>query len=156
MKIEIDLDQVMGSQEEVRDSVISEIAEYFKNAMVSEAREEVDKIIKETASQEMKKQIENVIKDALDFTYQITDRYGDIKGETTIRKTIVKIVQEECVYNPRNSSYDQNAFTKAICGETEKQLNVFRKDFNRLIDEQFITDCQNHAMNKLRERLNIK
>jgi len=163
MKIEIDLDEILGDesgaetlQESVRRQVVESIVANMKLGIGKKIDIEVSKAINDEIKKALAEQMPTIINDLMDKEFQSVNRWGDPEGHmTTFRKALLKSINEEMVYKNTSYSSERNAFTNAVNSLVESKVNDFKKDFNKKVDEGFINDAMTYALNKLKERLKV-
>lgn len=163
MKIEIDLNDILGDEggvETLADSVRRQVIE----RLTSDVRKNIAKQVDEEVSAEIQKCIKtqlelvapNFISELLDAEYMCVDRWGDrAKGTTTFRKEMIKAIHEEMKYKKGNYSNDQNAFTNAVDGLVKTNVDEFKKDFTKLVNQAFVNETLDFAVKTIKEKLKI-
>ena len=164
MKIEIDLNDILGDecgaetlQDSVRRQVTSALAETLTTQIKDRVDDEVHKVLQETLAKAVNEQIPGIMAELLDAEYRCVDRYGDRAGTTTtFRKQLIETLRTEMTYK-RTSDYERSksTFTKAVDAVVEENMKEFKKDFNKLVTDQFTKDAFEHAVTELRKRMGI-
>lgn len=159
MKIEIDLKDILqdddyGSetmQESIRRQVVSSIESRLLKGIEKRIDEQVSKAIDEQIKKSLDEIRPNLINQILDAEYVSVDKYGDRSKEpTTFRKQLIKAVNESMVYKPTT---DKNAFTSAVDEVLKKQSDEFKKQFNQIINDNYVAETKAYAVKVLREKL---
>jgi membrane-associated HD superfamily phosphohydrolase len=162
MKIEIDLDDILGDengtetlQESVRRQVITAVSANVKKGI----GEKIDRAISETITNNiqtfLKDQMPLLLGDLMDAEYAPVGRYGDKEKPTSFRKQMLKTIEENMVYKKDNYSSDTNAFTRAVDDVIEQHMKLFKADFNKKVDADFTAAAMQYATEALKKKLGI-
>ena len=162
MKIEIDLDDILGGengtetlQESVRRQVITAVSATVKTGI----GEKIDRAISETITNNiqtfLKDQMPLLLGDIMDAEYTPVGRYGDAGKPTSFRKQMLKTIEENMVYKKDNYSSDNNAFTRAVDDVIEQHMKLFKADFNKKVDADFTAAAMQYATEVLKKKLGI-
>ena len=162
MKIEIDLDDILGGengtetlQESVRRQVITAVSATVKTGI----GEKIDRAISETITNNiqtfLKDQMPLLLGDIMDAEYTPVGRYGDAGKPTSFRKQMLKTIEENMVYKKGNYSSDNNAFTRAVDDVIEEQMKLFKAGFNKKVDADFTAAAMEYATEVLKKKLGI-
>lgn len=163
MKIEIDLKDILqdddyGSetmQESIRRQVVDKITKSFSDGISRRIDLEVSKAIEEQIKKALDEIRPSLITEILEAEYVSVDCYGGRSKEpTTFRKQIILAVNKNMVYLP-NRSYDseKNEFTKNVDSIIRTQMDVFKKQFDEIINKQYIEETKAYAVRVLKEKL---
>lgn len=57
------------------------------------------------------------------------------------------------VYQKQSYSSEESAFTKAVDGVVKANVDEFQKSFNKLVNDKFVEQTLDFAVNKLKEKL---
>ena len=164
MKIEIDLDNIFRDedgnpeeslQESIRRQVISKMEGDLRKRLFQRMDEQLSEIMKDQIGKVMTERMPSLIDDIMNVEFTPVTRYGEKQGPTTFRTEIIKSVAGNMKYEPRNSSYEENAFTKAVKSIVEHQTDVMKKELTKQVDEQFKRDALSHAVKLLSDRLGL-
>lgn len=162
MKIEIDLKDILqdddyGSetmQESIKRQVIQNIESKVAQGISKKIDIEVSKAIDEQIKKSLDEIRPNLISEILDAEYISVDRYGDRSKEpTTFRKQLIKAVNENMVYKQTSYPSDRNPFTNAVDEILKTQVNEFKKQFDSIINANYIAETKAYAVKTLREKL---
>lgn len=163
MKIEIDLKDILqdddyGSetlQESIRRQVTDKLTKQISEGIGKKIDEEISKAIEEQIKKALDEIRPDLITEIMDAEYIQIDRYGSRdKIPTSFRKQLIKTVNENMVYQPnKNWDSEKNSFTKAVDSIISKQVDVFKKQFDELIDKQYIETTKAYAIKVLKEKL---
>jgi len=164
MKIEIDLDEILGGEfetetlsESIRRQVIEKLSSDIKNNIGKKIDNEIASFINDTIREHITKFMPDTISTLFDTEYITVDRYGDRgKEPTTFRKELVKAIHENMQYSPARYSSDENIFTKAVKSIVESNVSKFKADFGDMVNAEFTKECFDYAVKKISERLKIK
>ena len=164
MKIEIDLNDILT--DEYSDS--ETLGESIKRQIVENLQGRIEKGIKQTIDLEISKFINeqikehtttmmpSIINDLIDMEYTRVGRYGEKEGKTTFRNELLKTIQEQMVYKRCSYSSDENHYTRAVNDIIKQQVDSFKIEFSKTLDETTVKDTMSYALSKLNERFNIK
>ena len=159
MEIKIDTDDLMGNECSVREEIISLVVGSFKEDLHKEIYRQVDKIIKaelkEQIQEQMKAQVALIVLKSLDHEYEEVTSYGEVKGKFTLRNKIADIFKNQCVFKTGGYSSDKNVFTKVIESVIESEVKKMKTNFTKLIDGEFLRQCHDYAITKIKERLEL-
>jgi uncharacterized protein HemY len=163
MKIEIDLNDILGDedgvetlQESVRRQVITTLTEQVKSGLKRQIEEETTKVINETLRAALKDRMPGLVDEVMMAEYTPVSRYGEKSAPTTFKSELVKAISGEFVYRKTQYSSDQNAFTKAVEAVIAENMKAFKADFDKQVNAQFTAEAMAYAATKLRERLGVK
>ena len=159
MEIKINTEDLVGEECSVREEIISLAVEAFRKDVAEKVDREVNSFItnqlQDQIKTQMTKQIDLIIHDGLDYEYTEMDKWGTPHGKFTIRQRIADIFKEQAVFKQKQWDSDKNVFTKVVEQIISEELKNFRSDFNKLVNNKFLADCQEYAIKTLRERLKI-
>ena len=168
MKVEINIKELLtdyyGDEREFEEKVLEEVVKYVgdrilnvrEGSKVSKAVDDAIEKIRENTIQEAKDRVLGSLLNTIDEEYEKVDNWGKVTGRTTLRDEYVKAIQNELVYEPRKSSYDQNTFTKSVKESVRTEVEKFREEYNSLVNDEFVEDAMEYAVKKLKERLKIE
>lgn len=157
MKIELNIDEILGSEQSIRDAVVSEISERIRSGIGRTIEDSVSELINKEVAKAVSDRIEELITCVLDEPYTMVDRWGDRTGKpTTFRKELVKAVNEQMVYRKGRYDSDSTPFAKAVDGVVESNVKNFKAEFDKLVNEKFTQEALRYAEEKLRQKLGIK
>lgn len=155
----IDIKDLMEDKE-FMSKILNKVTEKMEESVDQKIEKAVLSVIndgvKEKIDLQVKNRIEEIVESGLDHEFEEVDQWGDSKGKFTIRKRLVTIFKKEANFLPQRYNSDESTFTRMLKKVLDEKLDIFMKEFNKVIDTKFITDCQEHAAKKLRERLGIK
>lgn len=162
MKIEIDLKDILqdddyGSetmQESIRRQVVDKITKSFSDGISRRIDLEVSKAIDEQIKKALDEIRPSLITEILDAEYVSVDYYGNrSKDPTTFRKQLTKAVNENMVYKQTSYNSEKNAFTRGVDEVIASQIGVFKKQFDEIINKQYIEETKTYAVKVLKEKL---
>lgn len=166
MKIEIDLNDILGGDEEygsetlnesIRRQVVDKLTKTVSEGIGKRIDVELARVIDEQITTGLKDKLPALVDDILAAEYTPVDRYGHRSKETTnIRAEIVKTVTEQMVYKTGGYSSEKNAYTSAVDGLISKHVGEFKAAFDKQIDATFVREAMEYATKKLGERLGVK
>lgn len=164
MKIEIDLDDVFRgedgapdetAEETIRRQIVARLSGDMRNRLFDRLDEELSRAINAQVSQVVASQMPSLIDDLMTATYTPVSAYGQRSAPTNFRAELVRAISEQMVFRPRSSSFEENAFTKAVRSIVDGQAEAFRKELRGMIDEKFKNDAIAYAVAELSKRLGL-
>jgi len=162
MKIEIDLDDILGDesgvetlQESIRRQVIDSITKNVKQGIKLRIDEAVGNTIQTELNSYLKDALPGLFAQIMDAEYTPVSTYGSRGDTTTLRATLLKSITDNMVYRKGNYSSENNAFTKAVDSVMEEQLKAFKADFNKTVDATFTAAAFAHAREAVQKKLGI-
>lgn len=165
MKIEIDLNEILGDEfgpsETLAESIKRQVVEKLTNDLSKGISKKIDQEVSKAIDEQIKKSLDEIrpslISEILDAEYVSVDRYGDRSKEpTTFRKQLIKAVNENMVYKKGNYHNDSNPFTKAVDAVLEQQAKEFKTQFDLIITKDYVIETKAHAVKVLKEKLGIQ
>lgn len=163
MKIEIDLDDILGDeygtetmQESIRRQVIDGITSTLKTGVLKKIDLAVDQMIGSEITDALKARMPALIDDVMNAEYIPVTSWGERGKPTTFRSALVAKVNEEMVYKKANYESDKNTFTKAVDAVVGENVKKFKEEFNKKIDADFTNEALAYAADALKKRLGIK
>lgn len=163
MKIEIDLQQLLGDeygdQETIAESIQRQIVENLSKGAQQQINkaitEETNRVLNEKLQEALKAHMPALLDDLMNYEYTPVSGYGEKSKPTSFKQQLVAAVAKECTYNPRTYSSEENAFTKGFKAIVEEQMKAFKKEWDVKINEQFRKDCLTYAVTELSKRLGL-
>jgi hypothetical protein len=160
MKIEIDLNDILGDEygaETIQEATRRQVIEKLTKLTQEKISKEIDKEISLMISTELKKSVElkmdEILILALDSTYKQVDRWGDrVTGETTLRKEIIKEIQEGMKISRNNYNDAQNPFTKMIDGINKDLVQGFKEQFDKSVVNELYANATKYAFERLNKQ----
>lgn len=168
MKIEIDLNDIFGGNDESPGETLQEsIRRQVVDTLIRRTSEGIGKIVQEKTAEaidamlatEVAKLMPQLVSELMDRPYQQIGRYGERGKTTTFRDQLLEKIVSEMDYQPAKDGYSrdrENVFTKAVRNVVDTQLAEFKRTFDKTVDTQFVAEALTHATAKLRERMGIK
>ncbi|MDQ5884497.1 MAG: hypothetical protein QG556_837 [Pseudomonadota bacterium] len=164
MKIEIDLNEILGDEsgvetlaDSVRRQVTNKLAREIKENIGNQIDRELSQAINGTIKEQLLKFMPDTIAELMNTEYVCVDRYGDRqKTPTTFRKELVKAIHEQMVYKKTNYQSDMNYFSKAVDSTIEENVKDFKNNFNTLVSKEFTQQCFDYAKTELAKKLGVK
>ena len=165
MKIEIDLNEILGdknSVETLQKSVRRQVVDSLKFDIQKKIKQSVDKEISRVINKEIKNvcdiELPELLKDLIDTPYKPVSSYGEYGQETTIRKTLIETLEKQMQYTKKDNwgNRDKNYFTEHIDQIVATCMAEFNKSFKAQIDENFKKEALESAVKMLSEKLGIK
>lgn len=165
MKIEINLNDVLGDEygsketisESIRRQIVENLSKGIRDRINLQIKEETNRILNEEMQVALKEKMPALLDDVMNAPYTVVDRYG-AKGETTtFRDQLVKAVSTECTFKPVKNGFasDENAFTRGVKAIIETQMAAFKKEWDEKITAQFRQDCITYAVSELSKKLGL-
>lgn len=164
MKIEIDLKDILQDDdygsETMQESIRRQVVENIQASLAKGISKKIDEEIAKAIDEQIKKSLDEIrpslIAEILDAEYVSVDRYGDRSKEpTTFRKQLIKAVNENMVYKKGNYHNNSNPFTIAVDEVLAIQAKEFQKQFNLIIDSNYVTETKAYAVKVLKEKLGL-
>lgn len=163
MKIEIDLNNILGDddygsetlQESIRRQVIENLTSKMQKGVMATVDQEVRKQIGEAIQKYIADNMGTIMEQVFNQPYKSVDRYGTSGPETTFRQEIVKALHENMKYVKKSYDSEKNVYSKLIDDYVGQQVRTFQTEYFRQIDAQFLSECHDYAIKKLRERLKL-
>lgn len=160
MKIEVDLNDIFGDEgetleESVRRQVVEKVSESVQKGIKHQIEEQTIALMNQELRVALKDKIPALLDDLMNAEYQPIDTYGQKGKPTSFRSALIQAVAKECTYQPKQSHYDQNEFTKTIKAMIDAQMTAFKKEFDATINEQFRRDAITYAVTELSKRLGL-
>jgi len=156
-KIEIDIHELLGDPEFLRESIEEKVKETILQGIGKNITAQVSNLINQELARAIEKKMPELVNAVLDDPYVKVDQWGDREGSkpTTFRTELVRAVNDQMTYKKKTFSSDENAFTKAVDGVVAANVRTFKESFNKLVNDTFTKDALNYAVAKLRERLKV-
>jgi hypothetical protein len=162
MKIDLDLEEIFDEEGRVEDSIKERIILSITNRIYTkierDIKRQVDELINTGIKEKLNSYLAELIPSLMDYEFQETSPYGEKKEPITVKNKILRVLQTECQYKESRSGYsgDQNAFTKAMENIIERQMKLFKPEFDKEINAMFIKEAMAFAKKSLQEKLGIK
>lgn len=165
MKIDIDLSEIFDEETgnvdaSIKDVIINTVTQKIYNKIEREISQNVTDILKKGIATHLDKFLTELIPNLMDYEFQETGRYGEVKeSKTTVKNKILKSLQEQCVFQAKNSysgSRDNNPYTNAMLAIIEEQMRHYKPQFDKEVNAMFVKEAMDYAQNKLKEKLGIK
>lgn len=160
MKIEIDLNDILGDedgvetlQESVRRQVLDSLSRTIKEGVQKRVNEETSRILNEELQSVLRSRTPALIDDIFSAEFTPVTRYGERSMPTTFRNEIIKTLQGEMVYKKANYDSDKNAYTKAVDKIVGENLAAFQAEFKKQVSDTFLKDAMAYAVSELGKRL---
>ena len=162
MKIEIDLNDILGDdegvetlQESVRRQVIDAMRASIQKGVGKRIDEEVSRILNEELKAQLSDKIPAMIEDVFTAEFTPVGRWGEKAEPTTFRKEIIKHLSGEMVYKKANYESDKNAYTKAVDAVVSENLKAFQAEFNKACKDIVAKDALTYAVTEMKKRLGV-
>lgn len=161
MKIEIDLNDVLGDdygsetlQQSIKRQIVDHLINISKTAIKERINTEVATAVDEEIKAAIKEQMPGIINDLMSQEYYVVNRYGDRSSEpTTFRKQLLKKLNEEMEYAPKNWASEENTFTRTVKDVISTSMTEFQEKFKKVIDDEFFKEAVSYATDKLKKKL---
>ena len=157
MKIELDLDEILGGEESIREHVIQLISNDVKTGLKKRLDSEVAKAITQGLTEAIASKMPELVSAVIETPYVPVDRWGDRNfgsEPTTFRAQIVKAINEQMVY--KHDTYGRgNAFTQAVDAVVAKNVTAFKAEFNKLVHATFTQETFEYATAQLKKKLGV-
>ncbi len=163
MKIEIDLNDILGDEYEsetlsdsIKRQVVENIEKTLKKSVIDKINHDVSVKIEEAIDVAIVQKMDAIVDNVLTAVYQPVDRWGNKNGnETTFREALVKSINENMVYKKTNYDSDKNAFTKMIDSVISEQMKIISDDYKKTVNESIGKEAFNLAITTLKSKLGI-
>jgi hypothetical protein len=163
MKIEIDLNDILGDEEgvetladSVRRQVIDKLTKTIKDGIQNQLDREVSRVIREGMEEAVKTQMPALIDDLMNATYKPVDTWGSRSEPTTFRAELIKAIHAQMTYKKEEYESRRNAFTTAVDSVIATKVAQFKAGFDSTVDAKFVAEAMAYATEKLAQRLNVK
>lgn len=164
MKIEIDLKDILFDEnygpETMQESIKRQVIANIEAKIVKDIDKRIDQDVSKAIDEQIKKSLDEIrpslITEILDAEYVSIDRYGDrSKKPTTFRKQLIKAVNENMVYKNSGYSSERNNFTNSVNAVLEEQVKLFKKQFDEIINKEYVAETKAYAVKVLKEKLGV-
>lgn len=164
MEITINLDDIFqdengapreSTQEAIQRQVVARLTEDFRRRLFDRFDQELSKVLTAQIQEALVTRMPSFVDDLMNAEFTPVDKYGQSSSPTTFREQLIKGINEQLVYKPKNFSSEENTFTKAVKAVVDEQLKAFRKEFISNIDTTFRRDALAYAVAELQERLGL-
>lgn len=162
MKIEIDLNEILGDEsgvETLQDSVRRQVVDSLTAAIRKNVKTEIEQAVAVTITTEIqafiKAEMPGLLTELLVTEYTPVGRYGEKSTPTTFRAELVKSITESMVYKRGQYESDKNVFTKAVDAVVSENVNAFKADFQKQVDANFTDEALQYATSALKKKLGI-
>lgn len=163
MKIEIDLKELLTDEfgntenlaETIKSEIVSNLSKTLSESITKRITEEVAKLIDDEIKRVVACQMPSLLSELIDKEYTIVASYGRVEGTTTIRNQLIKTLTSEMVYKKTNWESEKNYFTKNVDAIMEEKMVLFKKEFDKKVNEIFTNEALVYATDKLKKTLNI-
>lgn len=164
MKIEIDLDEILGDEngvETLQDSIRRQVVEKIQRDMSDGIKKRIDSEVAKAIDESIKVSLAAItptlLSELMDAEYTPVDRWGDRQTAktTTFRKQLVASIHEQMTYKKTTYDSDKTTFTRAVDDVVATNVSEFKTEFSKLVNAKFTEECMAFAIQKLKERLKI-
>lgn len=163
MKIEIDLNEILGDeqgvetiQESVRRQVIESLRRSIEDGVGKQITSEVSRIMDEEIRTAINVQMPQIINDLINSEYVMVGRYGNVEGKTTFRAQLIKAITENCQYKKTQYDSERNLFTKAVDDCISENMKSMKEEFNNIYTEKFKNEALAYAVDRIKQLIGIK
>lgn len=163
MEIKINLDELVGSDEEgsgsIKEFILEEIRRKASSAveklLVGEIKSAIVTVCQEQIKILVAGHLEGMVHDTLHNPFCPKDSMGRLLPETTVRDEIIKLVQAQMVYKKTSYDSDKNAFTLQHERIVAAEFAKFKESFSKLVNETFTAQAMQHAAQTLKAKLGL-
>ncbi|MDE1971365.1 MAG: hypothetical protein KGI50_07370 [Patescibacteria group bacterium] len=164
MKIEIDLKDMLGDEygnseslaESVHRQVVDKLATTLKEGIENKINAEISILIQQQIKDVVSTQMPSLVDQLLNAEYRQVDRWGTVQKEnTTVRKELVKAIQDQMQYSPKSYNSEKNIFTKSVDEAVAEHVKQFKKAYDATIIELLHKEAFEYAVNKMSEKLGL-
>ena len=161
MKIEIDLNDLLGDEhgpaetlgESIRRQIVAELAASARKDVKQQISAAVNQVLDEELRAAVKEQMPSIVQNILDTPYTPVGTYGDRGKETTFRAELLKAIQAQMVYKKTTYDSDRSAFTAAVDEVVRQETAKFQKEWHTQVTSQFMADAMKFATAEMAKRL---
>lgn len=154
MKIEVEVDILNDDG-----SFTDEFKERIEEDVIKHSQKYMEILVKRQFDDEVATQIssivscvlESLVKSTFDEEFIPTDAWGNRDEKTSIRKRIRKDVERMMKWDESSYLNSQNIYTKVIKSAVADNLKNFAAEFKRNVDERFVAECMQYAVDKIRK-----
>lgn len=163
MEITINLEEILsdeyGDAENLAESIKRQIIEKLTTSLAKGIQSKVDIEVAKLIDDQVKKAVEcqmpSLFKELIDKEYLVVDRWGEAKGTTTMRKSLLATLTSQMVYKKTQYCSDSNYFTQNVDAVMEQKMDEFKKQFDTQIDDLFTKEALDYAFERMQEKLSI-
>jgi len=162
MKVEIDLNDILGDEEgaeTLADSIRRQVVDSIKAQIKTETARKIDEAVSQTISaginEHLTKEMPALLASIMDAEFQPVTRYGEKSSPTSFRKELVKQIHEQMQYKKTIYDSDKNPFTLAVDETVKKNMDEFRKEFVKKVDAEYTQEVMVLAIKTIKDRLKI-
>ena len=162
MKVEIDLNDILGDEEgaeTLADSIRRQVVDSIKAQIKTETARKIDEAVSQTISaginEHLTKEMPALLASIMDAEFQPVTRYGEKSSPTSFRKELVKQIHEQMQYKKTIYDSDKNPFTCAVDETVKKNMDEFRKEFVKKVDAEYTQEVMVLAIKTIKDRLKI-
>lgn len=153
MKIELDLDQILGDPEFLRNEIAERVASEMRDALKKKIHEQTSMAIQEAIRTSVETEIPKLMGDILDTEFTPVTSWGEKRKPTTVRKEITRLVSQDVT---GEGKYGEKSKIKIVVQETVNQaLAAFRKEFSDQVNDQYRKEAMAYAVNTLKAKLGV-
>ena len=158
MKIELNLSEVF--EDEDGNILTKDFVERIEEAIVLQANNTINNLVVKKFEKELSQQVVEAVSrvlddltiDLLDKEFIPTGRFGDRGKPTTLRNQICGDIEKSLVWkDPSSYGSDQSTYTKIVKELVNAKLKEFAKEFNKTVDETFVAECMQYAVDKIKK-----
>lgn len=160
MKIEIDLDDILGDEygaetlnESIKRQVIDNLTRTLSDNVTKKINEEVGIQINTAVRDGVVNRMQDIIDDVLNAKYIPVSNYGSRGDETTFRASLIKEITSQMVY--KKDQYNENLFTKSVNGVISEQMKIIQKDFIEQCNTEIAKKAFSDAVQLLKTKLGV-
>lgn len=157
MKVEIDLQDILGDeygdveslsesiQRQVKESIEKKIAE----GIVSRVNQQVTEVIQSKIEEYVESQLPSLFDELIDKEYTVRDKWGSNARQTTMRKELLSTLLSQMEYKKANYDSDKNYFTRNVDEATREYIQNFKNEFDKKVNEEILREAFDYAVHKL-------
>jgi hypothetical protein len=163
VKIEIDLSDIFCDsedpcdlQEAIREEVVRSLTKKMGEGLTLAIQRETTAVINAELCKAVQERMPSLVVALLDDPFVPVDRYGTRGEPTTFRGALVKEINSQMVYKKTQYDSDKNAFSRAIDDVLKQNLDVFKAEMKKQVDQQYTAAVLQEAVSAIRLRIGIK
>ena len=160
MKVEIDLNEILGDEfgsaetlsQSIKRQVINQIKSEMDKGIKKQIDSEISIIITELIKVEIDTLMPTFINELMDTEYIKVSKWGEREGRTTFRTEMIKTITSNMIYERKSYTSEQNAFTNAVQSILESEIKKFKEEFNSIVNKEFTASTVKLVTDELKKK----
>lgn len=157
MKVEIDLQDILGDEygdmESLSDSIQRQVKEAIENriakGIMQRVNDEVDKIIQLKIGEYVETQLPSLFAEIIDAKYTVRDKWGSNARETSMRQELLSTLLSQMEYKKTNYDSEKNYFTRNVDAVLSDCMKNFKDKFDTKVNDEVVKEAFDYAVHKL-------